>query len=185
MGALPEADVKSAVKAAQATVRRIRCFFRVDQFSGSSMSSVGWGRRTVYLLMKGQCKFIVPETASPHMSIFSKAESSSLRPIDVQEDPGFGSGFRWTCINPVQPLVMVHVWFIHDTWVVVREYDDGSDLCKSMRTVSDQGIGLTVCSYTIASGPARQCRAKSSPFFRNPESGAPWGNMGPLSSTGD
>ena len=121
---------------------------------------------------------IVPETASPHMSVLSKAESSSLRPIDVQEDPSFGSSFRWTCINPVQPLVMVHVWFIHDTWVVVREYDDGFELCKSMRTVSDQGIGLTVCSYTIASGPATQWRAKLSVPFRNPESGAPWGNMG-------
>lgn len=41
IGALPDADAKSAVRAAQATVKRIRCFFREDQFNGSSMSSVG------------------------------------------------------------------------------------------------------------------------------------------------
>jgi hypothetical protein len=41
IGALPDADAKSAVRAAQATVKRIRCFFREDQFNGSSISSVG------------------------------------------------------------------------------------------------------------------------------------------------
>jgi hypothetical protein len=40
-GALPAADVKSEVRAAQATTRRMRCFFRDDQFKGSLGSSVG------------------------------------------------------------------------------------------------------------------------------------------------
>lgn len=46
--ALPAAEVKSAQKAPQAIVKRMEFFFQDGQLSGSEMSLVGWGRRTVW-----------------------------------------------------------------------------------------------------------------------------------------